>query len=113
MEPKSKPTVEEQNVEYQKILNWIEAHEDEIWKEISKSECSESYPYDVVQTFELEMEIEGHNIYWKCVFASDRDGEEFDTSDRCEFCIDGYSEMESKVFWEIDQFLADLCYYNL
>ena len=90
----------------QKILDWIKANEEQVKELISsKGPHAEAFPRDDVFEFELNTKIEGHEIYWRWVYALSRDGDE--DSDG-EFTIDG-KEPHSRASWDIDQYLADLC----
>ena len=102
--------------EFQKIYDWIKSHEQEVKDKMTCDEDSGAYPHDVIQTFELGMNIEGHDLYWKFEYITDRDGGEYDGDN--DFTIDGKDvtnvQRGSKVpeaIWAIDQYLADLCYY--
>lgn len=90
----------------QKILDWIKSNENQVKELIdAKEPYSDFFPRDDVFEFELDTEIEGHQIYWKVEYALSRDGDE--ESDG-EFTIDG-QEPHSRTSWDIDQYLADLC----
>lgn len=95
----------QQEAEHRKIFDWIKAHEEEVKNAIQQDHRSDIFPKDDVFSFEFNMNIEGHEVYWRWEEALSRDGDE--ESDG-EFEIDG-REPESKVSWDIDQYLVDLC----
>lgn len=56
------------------VLEYVQAHEEEVIQAFRNSEGSDTYPRDTVNTYELEMNAGGHELYYRGASWMDRDG---------------------------------------
>lgn len=72
----------------QEVSAWVNDNEDAVVAAFKVSEGSDMYPRDTVTVFELDIDVEGHKLYFRVEESMDRDGGNEDAQTQ-EFSVDG------------------------